>query len=93
MNRTLSLLTLAFLSCAHKPAPVPEAAPAAPPPAPLPAYATTLLGDLDQSAAPCDDFYQYACGGWLKKTELPADKPVWVRSFSTINDTITAWFG
>lgn len=88
MNRTLSLLSLAFLSCAHKPAPTPEVAAApAPSPAPLPAYAQALVGDLDTSVSPCEDFYQYACGGWLKKTELPADKPIWVRSFSTINDT------
>lgn len=39
---------------------------------------------LDRSANACEDFYQFACGGWIASTAIPADRPSWHRSFSEI---------
>ena len=30
------------------------------------------LADLDPTVRPADDFYEYACGGWMKANPLPA---------------------
>lgn len=33
--------------------------------------AHTLIQNMDVSVDPCDDFYQYACGGYTKRVRIP----------------------
>ncbi|NXX18528.1 NEP protein, partial [Podargus strigoides] len=33
--------------------------------------AARILENMDTTAEPCSDFYQYACGGWLKRNVIP----------------------
>nr|XP_056705326.1 neprilysin [Euleptes europaea] len=33
--------------------------------------AAHILENMDPTSEPCKDFYQYACGGWLKKNIIP----------------------
>ncbi|MFO1094064.1 MAG: M13 family metallopeptidase [Planctomycetaceae bacterium] len=35
------------------------------------------MSGLDRSMRPQDDFYRYVNGGWIDKTEIPADKSRW----------------
>ncbi|CAG2117658.1 unnamed protein product, partial [Medioppia subpectinata] len=39
--------------------------------------ASAIINAIDLKADPCDDFYQYACGGWVRDNPLPDGKSIW----------------
>lgn len=84
--RTL-LVFLAACAAPQASAPPPTTATETPPPPPpIPDYAKELVLAMNPKADACSDFYEYACGGWMAATELPADKAIWGKSFSSIRD-------
>jgi endothelin-converting enzyme/putative endopeptidase len=80
--RVAAVVALALLAACR------TSAPGAPPPAPIPPVAEAGPvqrlppideGAFDRSVSPCDDFFRFACGGWIAAHPIPADKPRWGR--------------
>ncbi|MBI4511580.1 MAG: M13 family metallopeptidase [Deltaproteobacteria bacterium] len=96
----LAAATLLVSGCSAKapltPTPVEPAKPHLAPTRPTQVEPSVVTKDLaavgldpkaiDRNADPCQDFFRFACGEWLAKTEIPADKSRWVRSFSEIHE-------
>ena len=83
----------ALVGCGEPPpvvptTPLPTVAPSASaaPVATGPALMSVDEAALDKSVPACTDFYQFACGSWIKSTPIPADKASWTRSFDLIQE-------
>jgi putative endopeptidase len=55
-------------------------------PAPPKSVHSLDLSAIDKTADPCTDFYQYACGNWVKGNPVPGDQTRWARSFSLVGE-------
>lgn len=49
--------------------------------------ASKMLELMDSTVDPCEDFYNFACGTFIKETNIPDDKSS-VNSFSIIEDKL-----
>src|SRR5262245_48747142 len=66
INSLVLILILFLASCACK---APETK--------LPEGVGLSFANMDTTATAANDFYEYANGGWMKKSEIPGDRGRW----------------
>lgn len=49
--------------------------------------AADFLKNMDESVAPCDDFYRFSCGAWVDNQVIPDDRTS-VSIFSLLQDDL-----
>jgi putative endopeptidase len=43
----------------------------------LPYTPSLDVSSMDKTANPCEDFFKYSCGNWIRKNPIPADQASW----------------
>src|SRR6266545_445776 len=88
--KPLSRLSLVWLGAcggtASAPAPAPSPAPSAEAPpaaAARPAQSGVFVADIDRSADPCNDFFEFANGAWRARNPIPPTMPRWSRRWES----------
>ncbi|HEY6034191.1 MAG TPA: M13 family metallopeptidase, partial [Kofleriaceae bacterium] len=93
LSGLLALLTLAACGSSHSAVePTPATTPSAPAPAPAaPPAASKLVGvyaeDIDRTADPCNDFYEFSNGAWRRDNPIPASMTRWSRRWKAGEDS------
>lgn len=49
--------------------------------------ASMILTSMNASVDPCEDFYEYACGNWIKEHPIPDDAPS-VSNFENLGQSL-----
>ncbi len=83
-SRLALVVPLALFSCAKTTTPSTEPVPVNP--LSTEGITASVESSLDRSVEPCDDFYTFACGGWLDANEMPADRSRISRGFTQLFD-------
>jgi len=82
----LTLSVLPLLHCGGSTKPVEAVAPDASAADSITTLSARVESSLNRAIDPCDNFYEFACGGWFETYELPDDKTRFTKSFGEIAD-------